>query len=69
MDPNVRESIKTFYHEKPRFLYGKGAKEIMAEAPVFNHTDEELIMLESLVGRVPPFKRFKKDKGRRRGAY
>jgi hypothetical protein len=28
---------------------------VIEPAPVINHTDEELILLESLVGRVPPF--------------
>jgi len=68
-DKSVHESVRTFYHEKPRFVYGEGSDEILVAAPVINHTDEELIMLESLVGRVPPFKRFRKDKGKGRGRY
>jgi hypothetical protein len=28
---------------------------MIEKAPVVNHTDEELIMLESLVGRTVPF--------------
>jgi len=28
---------------------------VIERAPVINHKDEELILLESLVGRVPPF--------------
>jgi hypothetical protein len=28
---------------------------MMMEAPVVNHTDAELVMLEALVGREPPF--------------
>ena len=65
-DKNVREVVRTYNHEKPRFIYGEGADEILVKAPVFNHTDKELIMLESLVGRVPPFVRDKhlgRDKG------
>ena len=65
-DKNVREAVKTFHHEKPRFVYGEGADEILVEAPVYNHTDEELTMLESLVGRVPPFfwdKKLERDGG------
>ena len=57
---SVRESVRTFHHEKPRFVYGEGADEILVVAPVYNHTDEELTMLESLVGRVPPFYRDKR---------
>jgi hypothetical protein len=28
---------------------------MMVTAPVINHTDAELVMLEALVGRKPPF--------------
>lgn len=49
--PSVNEKIKTSYHESPRYIYrGK-----IETAPVINHTDKELIMLESLVRRKPPF--------------
>lgn len=63
-DKSVREFVRTYHHEKPRFVYGEGVDEMLVEAPVFNHTDKELIMLESLVGRVPPFAR-----GNNRGDY
>ncbi|MBW1891872.1 MAG: FecR domain-containing protein [Deltaproteobacteria bacterium] len=52
---NVRERVKTRYHDKPRWVYGKGVDVMLVEAPVINHTDDELILLESLVGRRPPF--------------
>jgi hypothetical protein len=32
-----------------------GAPQMIMRAPVLNHTDAELILLESLVGRQPPF--------------
>lgn len=54
-DPDAREVVETRHHDAPRFIYGKGAKKLIAVAPVFNHTDAELIMLEDLVGRMPPF--------------
>ena len=56
-DKTVHETVKTSHHDKPRFVYGEDADEILVEAPVFDHTDQELIMLESLVGRRPPFVR------------
>ncbi len=59
-DPSIREKVRTVSHEKPRFVYGAGAEKILAEAPVFNHSDAELIMLESMVGRIPPFVRDKR---------
>ena len=32
-----------------------GAAQMLVSAPVINHTDSELIMLEGLTGRQPPF--------------
>ena len=53
--PEARETVKTKHHENPRFLYPKGSKVLIEKAPVIDHTDKELIMLEALVERVPPF--------------
>lgn len=55
--PEARETVRTTHHDAPRFIYAHGEMPIkMIEiAPVINHTDAELIMLEALVGRVPPF--------------
>lgn len=55
--PEVRETVETKHHERPRYVYGKSMPSIrMIEgAPVINHTDAELVMLEALVGRRPPF--------------
>ncbi len=55
--PGVRETIETKHHDQPRYVYGKSMPSIrMIEgAPVVNHTDAELAMLEALVGRTPPF--------------
>lgn len=50
-----RESYRTYYHEKPRYINAPGDEKIITEAPVKNHTDAELILLESMVGRKPPF--------------
>jgi len=53
--PEVKETVKTSYHESPRYVYASGADQLIAKAPVINHTDAELIMLEGLVQRKPPF--------------
>jgi hypothetical protein len=55
--PQARETVRTTHHDAPRYIYAHGATPIrMIEiAPVINHTDAELIMLEALVGRKPPF--------------
>ena len=50
----ARESYSTRHHESPRYIYGDGTKRAIAPAGVANHTDSELILLESLVGRSPP---------------
>lgn len=54
-DPQKTETVKTKYHDAPRFIYPAGALELIVTAPVFNHTDAELILLEELVWRKPPF--------------
>jgi hypothetical protein len=54
-DAHAAEIVKTIHHDAPRFIYAAGKARIIERAPVINHKDEELILLESLVGRVPPF--------------
>ena len=50
----ARESYSTRHHESPRYIYGDGRKRAIVPASVANHTDSELILLESLAGRSPP---------------
>jgi len=50
----ARESYSTRHHDSPRYIYGDGRKRTIVPASVANHTDSELILLESLVGRSPP---------------
>jgi len=54
-DPASAETVRTRYHDEPRYIYGKGMPNMMEAAPVINHTDAELYMIEGLVGRAPPF--------------
>ncbi len=54
-DPSARETVRTTHHEQPRYVMASGAPQMLMDAPVVNHTDAELTMLESLVGRRPPF--------------
>jgi len=51
----VLDSVRTFHHDAPRRIHGEAAGARIEPAPVIDHTDAELILLESLVGRVPPF--------------
>ena len=54
-DPAARETVRTRHHEQPRYIMPKGAPQMITPAPVIDHTDAELELLESLVGRKPPF--------------
>jgi hypothetical protein len=51
------KSVKTTHHEQPLLLTERGGILAAEPGPFRNHTDDELIMLESLVGRQPPFMR------------
>lgn len=55
VEPAARETVRTKHHEAPRYIMGSGAPQMLMQAPVVNHTDAELILLEGLVGRRPPF--------------
>lgn len=53
--PGGRQTVSTRHHEQPIYILPAGMKQAFLRAPMMDHTDEELIMLEALVGRVPPF--------------
>ena len=56
-DPDQsKTTIVATRHDRPIYILGdaepgKGIR----DAPFFNHTDEELVLIETLVGRTPPF--------------
>jgi hypothetical protein len=54
-DPKQVERIETQHHDHPILIHNDSAMPTMAPATVVNHTDRELILLENLVGRWPPF--------------
>lgn len=55
-DPAQHETIKTRHHDSPRYILDASAGNMrIRPAPFKNHTDEELQIIEALVGRVPPF--------------
>ncbi|HEX7558545.1 MAG TPA: hypothetical protein VF386_05070 [Usitatibacter sp.] len=47
--------VKTTHHEQPLLLRDDGGIMRVEPGPFLNHSDAELIMLEALVGREPPF--------------
>jgi hypothetical protein len=53
--PAAAETVTTTHHEAPRYIMASGSPQMVMAAPVINHTDAELILLEGLVGRQPPF--------------
>ena len=54
--PQERESYSTAHHDKPMYIYNDmRMPTMMVPAGVINHSDDELDLLESLVGRRPPF--------------
>ncbi len=54
-EPGRVEHIKTTYHDHPINIHQNTGMPSMANAEVINHTDQELIMLEWLCRRQPPF--------------
>jgi hypothetical protein len=52
--PGIVERLETAHHDSPVYLHDDGSK-MMVPAMMMNHSDAELILLESLVGRLPPF--------------
>jgi hypothetical protein len=48
-------TVKTEHHEQPLMLRDDGAILRVEPGPFLNHSDDELILLESLLGREPPF--------------
>jgi len=62
-DPNVTERIVSRHHDAPRYVLKPGAAKRIQPAPFINHTDLELTLIESLVGRTPPFALFDEGYG------
>jgi hypothetical protein len=68
-DPESKETIAAKHHDKPLYILGNEPKgKNIRPAPFVNHTDQELMLIETLVGRQPPFVFPKSDyTGPRRG--
>jgi hypothetical protein len=54
-DPSHVERIETQHHDHPVYIHQDSSMPMMVDASVINHEDFELELLESLVGRKPPF--------------
>jgi hypothetical protein len=63
-DPSVTERIVSIHHDAPRYVLAKPDKgRRIVPAPFKNHDDLELMLIESLVGRTPPFSLFDESYG------
>lgn len=55
-DPGVVRDIVTRHHDQPVYILSTASQqEFIVPAPVINHSDQELNMIEALVGRKTPF--------------
>ncbi len=55
-DPESQETVAAQHHDRPLYIVkGAPAGKNIREAPFINHTDQELMLIEALVGRTPPF--------------
>lgn len=55
-DPQASETIAASHHDRPVYiLKDAGRGKNIRNAPFINHTDQELALIEALVGRTPPF--------------
>ena len=55
-DPTSRETVVSRQHDRPLYiLAAEQPGQNIRPAPFINHTDQELMLIEALVGRSPPF--------------
>ena len=55
-DPTSRETVVSRQHDRPLYiLAAEPPGQNIRAAPFINHTDQELMLIEALVGRTPPF--------------
>jgi len=55
-DPDSNTTVVSKHHDRPLYiLKDQGQGKNILGAPFVNHTDQELTLIEALVGRTPPF--------------
>ena len=55
-DPQSTDTIASRHHDKPVYILKDGpSTELIRAAPFVNHTDQELMLIETLVGQTVPF--------------
>lgn len=67
-NPEAREDIVSRHHDAPRYILAnpEGGK-LIIPAPMQNHTDEELMLIEEIVGRTAPISAARSYSTPRRG--
>ena len=69
-DPTSRETVVSRQHDRPLYiLIGEQPGQNIRLAPFINHSDQELMLIEALVGRTPPFVFPRDDYRRPRRTY
>ena len=69
-DPQSRTTVVSAHHDRPLYiLAGQPSGDNIRNAPFINHTDQELMLIEALVGREPPFVFPKSDYNPPRRSY
>ena len=55
-DPESKDTVTATHHDKPLYILASAKPgQSIRRAPFVNHTDQELMLIETLVGRTPPF--------------
>lgn len=55
-DPSSKDTVAATHHDKPLYVLANQSQgSAIRPAPFINHTDQELMLVETLVGRQPPF--------------
>jgi len=55
-DPESKTTVAATHHDRPLYVLANEPKgRNIRNAPFINHTDQELMLIETLVGREPPF--------------
>ena len=55
-DPGSKDTVTATHHDKPLYILAdEQPGRNIRRAPFVNHTDQELMLIETLAGRTPPF--------------
>lgn len=54
-NPNSKETISAQHHDRPVYIVKDAQGKNIRNAPMIDHSDQELTLIETLVGRTTPF--------------